>query len=59
MSAFAMSPEGFKQKYGFSMPDKSADNIIGSIHAKSTKACGDQVTDFVQNCTIYSSIFLV
>ena len=25
--------------------------VVGSIHAKLTKACGDQVTDFVENCT--------
>jgi hypothetical protein len=38
MSAFAMSPEGFKQKYGFSMPDKSADNIIvGCLFAVRSK----------------------
>ncbi len=29
---------------------------FGSIHAKSTKACGDQVADFVQNCTSYRSL---
>ncbi len=38
---------------------QNADTVAvaaGSIHAKSTKACGDQVTDFVENFTSYRSI---
>ncbi len=40
-NAFAMSPEDFKQKYGFSMPEKSADNIIvGCLFAIRSKEAG-------------------
>ena len=35
------------------------DEGIGSIHTKSTKACGDQVTDFFEYFTSFSSICLV